>query len=52
MDPQREFVVGVEKWWDGGVGVERLPPAKHDVNCEKQQATDGLLGLFRRVHLT
>lgn len=32
--------------------VAEMAPAKHDVNCEKQQATDGLLRLFRRVHLT
>lgn len=42
MDPEREFVVDGEKL-SGGGGVAEMAPAKHDVNCVKRQATDGLL---------
>lgn len=40
VDPEREFVVDGEKL---SGGVVEMAPAKHDVNCEKRQATDGLL---------
>lgn len=30
----------------GGRGVAEMAPAKRDVNCEVQQATDGLLRSF------